>query len=94
MEICIVIGGQQRCFVIPLLVAIDPIPPPPGNYPELELAATVLALVNVVQPVAQNSELVKELAGVSERFIQQVQSGLPDGVKIVQGSVGQTTRKS
>ena len=87
MRICFIINGQRHCLDIPLLVNLDPLHgPPPGNMPELELAATVQELAKLVQPVARESELVKELSAVAGRYIARVQAQLPQGVELVEGS--------
>ena len=80
MRICITIGGKRYCFEVPLLVEIPHIKRPgPVNFPEFDLAATVLEMVRVVGP----SELSKELSAVATRFIHSVQKELPQGVEIV-----------
>ena len=81
-EICITIDGQRHCFPVPELIREKFPPPPPGNYPELELASAVLELVNFVQPVVARSQLTKQLREVATQFIQQVQKGLPQGVEL------------
>ena len=79
MRICITIAGKVHCFNIPLLVDLSQIHPPhPGNYPELELAATVLELVKV----APGSELSKQLTEAAHGFISQVKQQLPKGVEM------------
>jgi hypothetical protein len=85
-QICITFGGVKHCFKVPLLIAIEPkvLPPPPPNFPELELAATVLHLVNVVQPAVKNSQLTKRLSEVATQFISQVQRELPQGVELIE----------
>jgi hypothetical protein len=80
--ICITIGGEIHCFDVPILIEKVPLKPHPGNYPELELAVTVLHLVNVVQPAVKNSQLTKQLSEVATQFISQVQKGLPQGVQL------------
>jgi hypothetical protein len=84
MRICFVINGQRHCVDVPLLVNLDLFHvPPPENLPELELAATVQELARLVHPVARESELVKELAAVAERYIARVRAELPQGVELV-----------
>lgn len=86
MRICITIGGKVHCFTIPLLFRPDVVHiPHPTNYPELELAASVLYLVRALQPVIEGSTFAQQLAEVSSRFVQQVQSGMPKGVELHQG---------
>jgi hypothetical protein len=82
-EICIVINGKRHCFPLPVLVEKFHIPGPgPVNFPELELATTVVDLVKSVQPRVGQSQLTKQLVDVSTQFIQQVQKGLPSGVEL------------
>jgi hypothetical protein len=84
-EICIVIHGKRHCFPLPILVEKFHIPGPgPINFPELELATTVLELVKVVQPQVGQSQFARQLSDVSTQFIQQVQKGLPSGVDLHQ----------
>ena len=81
-EFCIMINGVKHCFELPLLIKPEFKKPEPHNYPELELAATVLQLVNVVQPAVKDSQLTKQLSEVATQFISQVQKGLPQGVEL------------
>ena len=81
MKICFTIAGKKYCIYVPLLVQWPPIKPPPRNFPELELAATVLELVRAVGP----SELSKQLSEVATRFVGNLQKQLPQGVEIVMG---------
>jgi hypothetical protein len=78
-EFCITIGGQRHCFQVPAMIEPSVIKrPPPNNYPPFELAAAVLLLVEA----APQSELAKQLSGVANSFIRQVQAGLPKGVEL------------
>jgi hypothetical protein len=79
MRICFTIAGRRYCFFVPLLVELPFKKPPPENFPELELAATVLEMVRVVGP----SELSKELSEAATRYISKFQKDLPKGVEIV-----------
>jgi hypothetical protein len=84
MRICMIINGTRHCFDIPLLVDrehLRPGPPPP-NYPELELAATILELIDFVKPAVRDTEFTKNLTEVTTRYIQRVKEGLPKGVEI------------
>jgi len=93
-ELCLMIHGQRHCFPIPVLVENFHVPHGPGpvNMPELELAVSVLQLVEAVQPVVQGSALTKQLAEVSQHFIQQVQAGLPPGVELTRsGGAGRAS---
>ena len=81
MRFCFTFGGKRHCFFIPLLVDHPFRKPPPNNFPELELAATVLEMVRVVGP----SELSKQLSDVATRFVGNIQKQLPKGVEIVMG---------
>jgi hypothetical protein len=80
MKICIIINGKKHCFDVPLLVDRDIFkrPPPPENFPELELAATVLEMVHFVGA----SELSKQLSDVATRYIGNLQKQLPKDVEI------------
>ena len=79
-QLCITIGGKKHCFPLPSLVDRQYIhKPPPPNFPQLDLAISVLDLVNAVP----ESDLSKELSQVATRFIQQVQKALPQGTEIV-----------
>ena len=80
MRFCFTIAGKRHCIFIPLLVEVFR-KPPPQNFPELELAATVLEMVRVVGP----SELSKQLSDVATRFVGNIQKQLPQGVEIVMG---------
>jgi hypothetical protein len=85
-QICIIIGGRRHCFPLPVLVEKFHIPGPgPVNFPELELATTILQLVKNIQPQLGQSQFAKQLTDVSTQFIQQVQKGLPTGVELHQG---------
>jgi hypothetical protein len=80
-ELCIIIGGTKHCFPIPSLIDQEAIHiPKPHNYPQFELAVTVLQLIQALPP----SELSKDLSEVATKFIQNVQKGLPQGVELVQ----------
>jgi hypothetical protein len=82
-EICITIHGRLHCFPIPVLIHI-PHPPPPNNYPELELAISVLQLAQMIQHAVPESQLTKQLTDVATHFVQQVQKALPHGVELKQ----------
>ncbi len=87
-NLCITIGGKQHCFPLPILVERIHLPGPgPVNFPELELATTVLELIRAVKPVAGSSQLTDQLGEVATRFIQQVQKGLPQGVELKQAEL-------
>jgi hypothetical protein len=84
MKMCMTINGKRHCFDIPELVNQDYFHrPPPPNYPELELAATILQLVEHIKPAAHDTEFTKSLTELSTRFIQKVREGLPKGVELV-----------
>ena len=79
-EFCFTINGIRHCFELPLLIDRSVIKrPPPNNFPQLELAATVLQLVEVVG----NNEFSKSLAAVATRYIEDVQKALPKGVELM-----------
>jgi hypothetical protein len=77
-EFCFTINGVRHCFQIPRIIEV-PHRPPPQNFPELEIAISVLEIVQLAKP----SEFTKQLATVSNAFIKQIQSGLPKGVELV-----------
>ena len=78
-EFCFTIAGHRHCFEVPAMIDRSVIKrPPPNNMPPFELAAAVLLLVEA----APHSELAKELSGVANGFIRQVQAGLPKGVEL------------
>ena len=86
-EFCFTINGQRHCFRVPAMIDRSVIKvPPPNNYPPFELAAAVLLLVEA----APHSELAKQLTGVANSFIHQVQAGLPKGVELHRAQAGQT----
>jgi hypothetical protein len=82
-RVCPEINGVQHCFDIPVLIKEVILPPDP-NFPELELAITVLELVKAVRTIAPQSELTQKLADVSTGFIKEVQQGLPAGVELIE----------
>lgn len=84
-EFCYTIHGVRRCFPVAALINdINRIihRPPPENMPELDLAVTVLQLVQAIQPAIGNSEFAAKLESVSRGFIKNVQEGLPKGVEL------------
>ncbi len=73
----------KRCFELREFVEIPSIKPePPGNFPELKLAITVLSIIDYVKPVLKDSELMKRFADVANEFIEKVRADLPKGVSI------------
>jgi hypothetical protein len=84
-EICITIHGVRHCFRVPLLIEKFHIPGPgPVNFPELELAVSVLQLVEHVRANVKQPEFTTRLSEVALGFIQQVQKGMPQGVELKQ----------
>ena len=82
-RICFTFNNVKHCIDIPLLVDREHLHrPPPPNFPELDLALSVLELVDFLKPQLKDSELSRSLTDVSTRFIQQVQRQLPTGVEI------------
>lgn len=84
-EFCYTINGVRHCFPVAALIDnIDRIihRPPPNNFPEFDLAVTVLQLVQALQPAIGNSEFANKLEIVSRGFIKNVQEGLPKGVEL------------
>jgi hypothetical protein len=80
-KFCITIHGKRHCFDVPVLIDKSVIRrPPPGNFPALDLAASVLILTEAVP----KSELSTELARVATAYIDQVKAGLPKGVELTQ----------
>jgi hypothetical protein len=79
-QLCITIGGKKHCFPLPTLVDRQYIhKPPPPNFPQLDLAISVLELVAVVP----ESDFSKELSHSANRFIDEVRKGLPAGTELV-----------
>jgi len=77
----VTIHGEKHCFPIPVLIEKVPKPIPP-NWPDLELAVTVVQLVEDVKPAVRDTELTKALTAACNGFIQKVQNGLPKGVEL------------
>lgn len=83
MRICMPIHGIKHCFDVPELV--DPNffhRPLPQNYPELELAATVISLVEHIKPMVKDTDFTKSLAELSNKYIQKVKEGMPKDVEL------------
>lgn len=84
---CYTIHGQRHCFEIPVLVDLNRIHGPgPINFPQLELAITVIGLVDAVEKTGRNSEFGVKLLELSNAFIQNVRTGLPKGVELTNGT--------
>lgn len=84
-ELCYVIHGVRHCFPVAALIEdVDRIihRPLPNNFPELDLAVTVVQLVQALQPAIGNSEFAAKLESISRGFIRNVQEGLPKGVEL------------
>ena len=82
---CYTIHGHKHCFDIPVLVDLSKIHRPgPVNFPQLELAITVMGLVDAVEKTGRNSEFGVKLLELSNAFIQNVRTGLPKGVELTQ----------
>jgi hypothetical protein len=82
---CYTINGQKHCFDIPELVDLAHIHGPgPVNFPQLELAVTVVGLVDAIEKTGRNSEFGAKLLEVSNAFIHNVRTGLPKGVEITE----------
>src|SRR5262249_6312397 len=78
-EFCFTIGGVRRCFQVPSLIEPSVIKfPPPHNYPQLDLAVSVLLLTEA----AGAGELSTKLNEAANAFIKQVQKELPKGVEL------------
>lgn len=73
-----------HCFRIPEFVDTSNFTkePPTPNFPELELAGTVLSLVEYVEPLVKDTGFTKELAEVVNKFVHKVREGLPEGVEL------------
>jgi len=77
--ICIKIHGKKHCFPLPVPVPTHHGPDPgPINFPELELATTILTVAPDLKDVA----FAKELTAIARRFVDGVKSGLPNGVEL------------
>lgn len=84
---CYTIHGQKHCFDIPALVDLSKIHGPgPVNFPQLELAITVIGLVDAIEKTGHNSEFGAKLLELSNAFIQNVRTGLPKGVELTEGT--------
>lgn len=87
MTMCMPIHDRTHCFRIPELVdnsyfTKPHIGPGPSNYPELELAGTILSLVEFINPQIKDKDFTKALTDISEKYIQKVREGLPKGVEL------------
>jgi hypothetical protein len=83
-SLCYKINGQRHCFEIPTLVDLSHIHGPgPVNFPQLELAVTIVGLVHAVEKT-RKSELGTKLLEVSNAFLQEVRAGLPQGVELTE----------
>jgi len=87
-SLCYKIHGQKHCFEIPTLVDLSQVIHKPGpgpvNFPQLELAVTVVGLVNAIEKTGRNTEFGAKLLEVSNAFIQNVRTGLPQGVELTE----------
>ena len=93
-SLCYKINGQKHCFEIPTLVDLTHIHGPgPVNYPQLELAVTVMGLVHAVEKT-RKSEFGAKLLEVSNSFLQEVRKGLPQGVELTEDRSQVTQAKS
>jgi len=75
-----------HCFKIPQLVDDSYFTelhlPHPQNYPELELAGTILSLVEYVDPIIKDKVFTQQLTEVANNYVQKVRQGLPQGVEL------------
>jgi hypothetical protein len=93
-SLCYKINGQKHCFEIPTLVDLTHIHGPgPINLPQLELAVTVVGLVQTVEKT-RNSEFGTKLIELSNAFLQEVRKGLPQGVELTEDRPQVTQVKS
>jgi hypothetical protein len=93
-SLCYKINGQKHCFEIPTLVDLTHIHGPgPINFPQLELAVTVMGLVQTVEKT-RKSEFGTKLLEVSSAFLQEVRKGLPQGVELTEDRPQVTQVKS
>lgn len=86
-SLCYKINGQKHCFEIPTLVDLSHIHGPgpgPINFPQLELAVTVIGIVQAVEKTGRKSEFAAKLLDVSNAFLQEVRKGLPQGVELTE----------
>jgi len=94
-SLCYKIHGQKHCFEIPMLVDLSHIHGPgPVNFPQLELAVTVIGLVQEVEKAGRKSEFGAKLLEVSNAFLQNVRAGLPQGVELTEDRPQVTQAKS
>jgi hypothetical protein len=89
-QICFYVNGVKHCVPVPAAIDRDPVSP---NWPELELATSVLQLVERVKAVVKDTELTRALTTASTHFIQQVQKELPKGVELTATKEVQTQTK-
>ena len=93
-SLCYKINGQKHCFEIQTLVDLSHIHGPgPVNFPQLELAVTVMGLVQTVEK-NRKSEFGAKLLEVSNAFLQNVRAGLPQGVELTEDRPQTTQAKS
>jgi len=87
LTVCMPVHGINHCFPIPNLVDDSyftqlHVGPGPVNYPELELAGTILSLVEVIDPQIKDKGFTKSLTDVANNYIQKVREGLPKEVEL------------
>ena len=84
LTLCMPIHGIKQCFRIPELVDDSYFTQPhcgpgpgPTDYPELELAGTILSSVEFIDPQIKDKEFTKTLTDVANKYIQKVRGGPP-----------------
>lgn len=74
-EICFMFDGKRHCIPVPMLIEEFHVPgPEPVNFPELEVATSVLQLVKTALPSGTKSALSSQLSEVTNSFIRDVQN--------------------
>ena len=85
MYIAYNIHGELHQFEVPTIIDFKEFKfpkPDPRNYPVLDLAITVIEMIEAVEPGEKRSQLSSKLVELSRDFIKNVQAGLPKGVQI------------
>ena len=72
------IHGKKHCFPVPTPAPSHLPGPGPINFPELELATTILTIA----PQLKDATFAKDLAARARRYVHGVKAGLPNGVEL------------
>ena len=86
MMVCVVIGGQQHCYHLPVVQI--PIPPPPGpgpvNYPQALHDAVLVASLEAAAEHVHDSGVRDALRAGITSAVQALQSRAGDHIRIQQ----------